>query len=284
MSTMTVRTPLRTSVGRTLRLGARRVQYEVRSYFRAGDTVFFTFLFPAVMLSIFSVAFSASGNVGTAPDGSGGITQAAYYLPGMIAAGILLSGVQNLGIDIATERSDGTLKRLAGTPFPVASYFIGKLGQVVVTSLAQIIILLLLARFAFGVELPAEPQKWFTFGWVYLLGITTSALLGIAISRLPRTGKSATAVIIPPLLILQFVSGVYLAFTALPSWLQNIASAFPLRWLAQGMRSVFLPDDFAAAEQSGSWDLSTVALVLTAWLVGGLVTTLVTFRWIRRDG
>lgn len=284
MSAITDRTPLRTGVARILRLGARRVQYEVRSYFRAGDTVFFTFLFPAVMLSIFSVAFSASGNVGTAPDGSGGITQAAYYLPGMIAAGILLSGVQNLGIDIATERSDGTLKRLAGTPLPVASYFIGKLGQVVVTSLAQIIILLLLAHFVFGVELPAEPQKWFAFGWVYLLGITTSALLGIAISRLPRTGKSATAVIIPPLLILQFVSGVYLAFTALPSWLQNIASAFPLRWLAQGMRSVFLPDDFAAAERGGSWDLSTVALVLTAWLVGGLVTTLATFRWIRKDG
>jgi ABC-2 type transport system permease protein len=153
-----------------------------------------------------------------------------------------------------------------------------------VTSLAQTIILLLLARFAFGVELPTEPQRWFTFAWVYLLGITTSALLGIAISRLPRSGKSATAVIIPPLLILQFVSGVYLAFTALPSWLQNIASAFPLRWLAQGMRSVFLPDDFAAAERSGSWDLSTVALVLAAWLLGGLVTTLATFRWIRRDG
>jgi ABC-2 type transport system permease protein len=283
MSAVMQRQPLRTGLGRTLRLGARRIQYEVRSYFRAGDTVFFTFLFPAVMLSVFSVAFSAGGNVGTAADGSGGITQAAYYLPGLIAAGILLSGVQNLGADIATERGDGTLKRLAGTPFPVISYFIGKLGQVLVTSLAQIAILLLLARLVFAVSLPAEPEKWLTFVWVYLLGIVTSALLGIAISRVPRSGKSAAAVIVPPLLILQFISGVYISFTALPEWLQNIASVFPLKWLAQGMRSVFLPEDFAVAEQGGEWALSTVAVVLFVWLVAGLIATRATFRWIRKD-
>jgi ABC-2 type transport system permease protein len=283
MSAVMQRQPLRTGLGRTLRLGARRIQYEVRSYFRAGDTVFFTFLFPAVMLSVFSVAFSAGGNVGTEADGSGGITQAAYYLPGLIAAGILLSGVQNLGADIAAERSDGTLKRLAGTPFPVISYFIGKLGQVFVTSLAQIAILLLLARLVFAVSLPAEPEKWLTFVWVYLLGIVTSALLGIAISRVPRSGKSAAAVIVPPLLILQFISGVYISFTALPEWLQNIASVFPLKWLAQGMRSVFLPEDFAVAEQGGEWALSTVAVVLVIWLVAGLIATRATFRWIRKD-
>jgi ABC-2 type transport system permease protein len=89
--------------GRTLRLGASRIGYETRIYFRSGDQVFFTFLFPVVMLAIFSTAFSAMGNVGEAPDGTGGVSQASFYLPGMIAAGILLSGVQNLATDIAHE-------------------------------------------------------------------------------------------------------------------------------------------------------------------------------------
>jgi ABC-2 type transport system permease protein len=273
----------RFGLGRTVSLGFKRAGYEVRSYFRQGDTVFFTFLFPAVMLAIFSTAFSGLGNIGTNPDGSGGISQAAYYLPGLIAAGVLLSGIQNLGIDIAMERGDGTLKRLSGTPFPVVSYFIGKLGQVLVTSLAQLILLLLMARFVFGVDLPTDAGNWLTFVWVYLLGITASALLGIALSRLPRSGKSATAVIVPPLLILQFISGVYLSFTMLPDWLQNVASIFPLKWLAQGMRSVFLPDSFAAAEQSGGWDLGWVAVALGVWLVIGAIITRLTFRWIRKD-
>ena len=156
---------------RTLVLGARRVGYETRVYFRQGDTIFFTFLFPVVMLGIFSVAFQGLGNVGVNPDGSGGITQAAYYLPAMIAAGILLSGVQNLAVDIAGEKGDGTLKRLGGSPLPVVSYFIGKMGQVLATSVLQIALLLVMARFAFNVALPTDPAKWVTFVWVYLLGI-----------------------------------------------------------------------------------------------------------------
>ncbi|HXH36771.1 MAG TPA: ABC transporter permease [Plantibacter sp.] len=269
--------------GRTLRLGASRVGYETRIYFRSGDQVFFTFLFPIVMLAIFSTAFSAMGDVGAAPDGTGGVSQAAFYLPGMIAAGILLSGVQNLATDIATEKSDGTLKRLGGSPLPVVSYFLGKMGQVLVTSVLQIALLLLVAHIAFDVALPTEPEKWLTFVWVYLLGIATSAVLGIALSAVPRSGKSATAVVIPIVLVLQFISGVYLSFTMLPEWLQNVASLFPLKWIAQGMRSVFLPESFAAAEQSGSWELPAVAVVLLIWAVVGLILTRLTFRWVRRS-
>ncbi|MFF1573416.1 ABC transporter permease [Leifsonia sp. NPDC058292] len=269
---------------RTLRLGADRIRYEVAVYFRQGDTIFFTFLFPVVMLGIFSVAFQGLGTVGGAPDGTGGISQAAYYLPGMIAAGILLSGVQNLAVDIAVEKGDGTLKRLGGTPLPVVSYFVGKMGQVIVTSVLQILLLLLVARLAFDVSLPTDPALWLRFLWVYLLGIVTSAVLGIALSAVPRTGKSATAVIIPIVLVLQFISGVYLAFNLLPEWLRNIASLFPLKWIAQGMRSVFLPAGFESQEPSGSWDLGWMALVLGLWLVAGLVACRLTFRWIRKDG
>jgi ABC-2 type transport system permease protein len=264
-------------------LGVDRARYETKVYFRQGDTIFFTFLFPIVMLSIFSVAFSASGNFGADAHGHGGISAAAFYVPGMIAAGILLSGVQNLAVDIANERSDGTLKRLSGTPLPVLSYFIGKIGQVLVTSILQIALLLLVAHFAFGVALPTSGEKWGTFVWVYLLGITTSAVIGIALSRVPRTGRSATAVIIPIVLVLQFISGVYLQFSQLPTWLQNVASVFPLKWMAQGMRYVFLPDSFKTVEQGGVWNLGLVAIVLGVWLVAGLVAARFTFRWIRKD-
>lgn len=266
-----------------LKLGWSRTVYELKLYFRRGDSVFFTFLFPVVMLCIFSVAFSNAPNVGSAPDGSGGISFAAFYLPGMVAAGMLLSGLQNLGVDIAGEKGDGTLKRLAGTPLPVYSYFIGKIGMVLASSILQVILLFIVARFAFGVELPSEPSKWLTFGWLFLFGVITSCVLGIAISALPRSGKSATAVVVPIVLLLQFISGVYLSFTGLPTWLQNIASIFPLKWMAQGMRSVFLPDSFKAAEAGGSWQIPEVALVLGIWLVVGLVLCRLTFKWIRKD-
>ena len=73
-------------------------------------------------------------------------------------------------------------------------------------------------------------------------------------------GKSATAVIIPIALVLQFISGDYLGFAQLPERLPAVASVFPLTWMVQGMRSVFLPEDFASLEQ-GAWDLAGVAII-----------------------
>src|SRR5690554_826118 len=156
-------------MSRTLALGARRIGYEIRAYFRQGDAVFFGFLFPIVMLTIFAVAFSeaefgrdADGNVVSAAD---------FYLPAMLAAGVLLSGLQNMALDIATEKSDGTLKRLAGSPLPVISYFIGKIGQVFATGALQAVLIIGLAALAFGVNLPTDPERWFTFGGVFVRGV-----------------------------------------------------------------------------------------------------------------
>ena len=268
---------------RIIGLGIARIGYEIRMYFRSPDTVFFTFLFPFILLGIFSAAFGSGGNMGTNPDGSGGVSVATYFLPGLVAAGMLLSGVQNLAIDIATEKSDGTLKRLGGTPLSPLSYFLGKIGQVFVTATLQAVLLLLFAALVLDVPLPTEPGKWVTFTWVFLLGVITSVFVGIALSAVPRSGRSASAVVIPVALVLQFISGVYLQFTALPGWMQNLAGLFPLKWMAQGMRSVFLPENFAAVEQTGTWNLAGVALALLIWLVLGLVLSRLSFRWIRRN-
>jgi ABC-2 type transport system permease protein len=265
-----------------LAVGASRIGYEVKGYFRSPDAVFFTFLFPLIMLGIFTAAFSASGDISAGP-GTESISVGAYYLPGMLAAGMLLSGVQNLAVDIATEKGDGTLKRLGGTPLSPVSYFLGKIGHVFVTGVLQAALLLLVAATVFGIALPTEPQAWGTFAWVFVLGVGTSALLGIALSSVPRSGKSATAVVIPIVLVLQFISGVYIQFSQLPDWMQNIASVFPLKWMAQGMRAAFLPDDFKVMEQNQEWDLGWVAVALLAWLVIGLVVSRLTFRWNRRD-
>ncbi len=263
-------------------VGVQRIRFELLQYFRSGDTLFFTFLFPIFMLGLFSVAFGADGDVVLAP-GLPPISMAELYLPGMLAAGLLLSGFQNLAIDIAIERSEGMLKRYGGTPLSPISYFIGKIGLVAITGVMQAALLLAFAALALGVDLPTDPASWMTFAWVFVLGITASALLGVALSALPRTGKSATAVVVPIALALQFISGVYLMFAQLPEWLQNVAGIFPLKWMAQGMRAAFLPDEFAALEQNGEWNLAGVAIALAVWLVVGLVLSRLTFRWIRRD-
>jgi ABC-2 type transport system permease protein len=101
----------------------------------------------------------------------------------------------------------------------------------------------------------------------------------------PRSARSATAVITLPFVVLQFISGVYVPSTLVPPWLTDVAAIFPLKWICQGLRSVFLPGQAAALEPAGSWEHGRTALVLAAWVVAGLVLCLTTFRWQRRrDG
>ena len=166
-----------------------------------------------------------------------------------------------MSIDIAVEKSDGTLKRLAGTPLSLVSYFIGKIGQVLVTGApAGGAAHRGRARRLRGRAADRAGRRGSTFAWVFLLGVTTCAILGIGLSGLPRSGKSATAVIIPIVLVLQFISGVYIQFSMLPDWLQNVASLFPLKWLAQGMR-VGVPARTATrrSRRAASWNLAGVA-------------------------
>ena len=262
-------------------LGLARTRLELKAFFREKDALIFSFLFPIIMLGIFSVAFG--GEDSAIGDGAAAIDFTQYFLPGMIAAGIFLVSFQTLAITIAIERDDGTLKRLRGTPMPPVSYFLGKIGMVLITALAQTALLLASAALIFRVELPTEPSSWLTFAWVFVLGTAAGTVLGIAYSSVPKSGRSAPAVVTAPVLILQFISGVFFVYSDLPTWLQHIAAVFPLKWMAQGMRSVFLPPEFEAAEVSGSWQHGLTAIVLVAWLIVGLVLCVRTFRWQRRD-
>jgi ABC-2 type transport system permease protein len=68
----------------------------------------------------------------------------------------------------------------------------------------------------------------------------------------------------------------------LPKVMVNISALFPVKWMGQGFRSVFLPDALAGQEVAGSWEIGRTALVLAAWCVIGLLLSLLTFRWTDR--
>ncbi|GDX23896.1 transport permease protein [Actinomycetes bacterium] len=255
----------------TLKIGISRGFLEVKQFMRQRESVVFTLLFPVLLLLIFGSVFKDE----IAP----GVTFSQYFVAGMIASGLVNTGFQQLAITIPMERDDGTLKRLRGTPAPASSYFIGKIILVFVSMSIQVILLLIFGVLLYGIALPSDSAHWITFIWVMLLGLISSTLLGIAFSSVPKSGRGASAVVSPIVIILQFFSGVFFVFTQLPSWMQNLAAIFPLKWLTQGMRAVFLPDSFAAQEVAGSWELGKIALFLGMWSIAGFFLALKTFRW-----
>lgn len=261
----------------TLRVGLSRGWLEIRSFSREWESVVFTFALPALILVMFSSIFDGLFDVG--------MPAVDYYLPGLFAMGLMSVSFQTLGAGIATERDQGGLRRLRGTPMPPAAYFLGKTLLVFFLALGQAVLLLGVAALVFGGALPDTAADWFTVAWVLALGTVACSLLGIAVSSLARTPQAASTIVVVPFLALQFTSGVFVPVAVLPDGVLAVASLFPLLWMAQGMRAAFYPDAMAAFEPSGAWDLHLVALALGAWCVVGLVLVLLTFRWkTRKDG
>jgi ABC-2 type transport system permease protein len=177
------------------------------------------------------------------------------------------------------ERDAGTLKRLRGTPMSPASYFIGKSILVLFSMLAQVILLMGIGIALFGLKAPSSAGKWLDFILFLLIGTICSTALGIAFSAIPKSGRGASAVVSPIVIILQFFSGVFFIFTQLPSWMQHFAAIFPLKWLTQSMRSVFLPDSFVTQEAAKSWEYSRSLLILIVWTVIGVFFSIKKFKW-----
>jgi len=260
-----------------LRVGLSRGNLELRAFFREWTAVIFVFALPAVLLVLFGSIFH------TAHDG---ITQGQFMTGGLIAAGLVSTSFLSMGTGIAQDRDNRTLKRLRGTPVSAVSYFIGKVVLVAVTSLAETVLLLAVGVGLFGVTLPHGAARWATFAWVFALGVASCTLLGIAASGLTRSARSAPAVLNLIFLVLEFMSGVFIVpITTLPRWMVDAASFFPLKWTAQGIRSVFLPDGMMSMEEAGRWEHGRTFLALGAWCLIGLALCLATFRWTdRRDG
>lgn len=262
----------RAPIPSVMRIGFSRVVPELKMFYRRPEQVVLTFSMPAVICLLLGSIFSAElpyGNVSTG----------AVIAASMLAYGILSTSFVNLGISIAADRETGALRRLHGTPTTATSYFIGKIMLVLVVSLAEAVLLLAVGVLAFGLRLPTDVFGWFTLSWVFLLGVISCSLLGVLISNVASSAVSAAALTNGPAVGLQFVSGTYVPIMVLPSWMLVIGSLFPVKWMAQGFRSVLLPPEMAAIEPAGSWEHWRIFFVLAAWSIGGLIGCLTVFRW-----
>jgi ABC-2 type transport system permease protein len=256
------------------RATAALTKAELRNFFRNKMQLTFVLLFPILLLVVFASLFGGDIKVQgeTVP-----LKQ--LMMAGIIAAGVLSTGFQGVAIDIVLERDKGMIRRFATAPMPRAAYFIAKIVRVLVTTFVEVAILLAISVSVYHLPLPSTGARWFTFGWVILLGTFACTLMGMAWAGVIPSGPAATPMTTPIFMVLQFISGVFLTLSDTPKWMIFIGELFPLKWMAQGLRSVFLPDVMKFGEPRHSWELTTGAMVLAAWVIFGAFVTWRTFKW-----
>src|SRR5262245_65410342 len=120
---------------RWLSVLARQIRYEQKLYWRSPSSAVFTFAFPILLLVIF-----ATLNQRESLRALGGISYNQYYVPGIIAFGVISACYTNLAIGLCFRRDAGVLKRLRGTPLSPWLFMAGSIDYLLVVS--QLLVIL----------------------------------------------------------------------------------------------------------------------------------------------
>jgi ABC-2 type transport system permease protein len=245
-------------------------RYDLRAFFRNRQARFFTLALPVLFLVIFASIFGGSHR--TVSVAGGQIDTSVYYVPGIIALGIIAAAFVNLVVTVTAQRETGVLKRRRATPVPAVAVITGRALIAVVVALAITSVLLVIGWAAYGAHIPARTAPALIV--TVVIGALAFCCLGYALASLIRNEDAAQPITQAVMLPLYFISGVFVAVTVLPSWLVNVADIFPVRHLADALLVAYNPHTIRCGFAAG--DL----LVVAAWGVAGLLIAVRRFSWL----
>ena len=254
-------------------LALHQFRYDQKVFWRNPAAVFFTVMFPVILLLIFATVFG-----GQTVDVRGGVKTTTYYVPAIITLSVISATMLNLAMSLTIAREDGRLKRGRGTPMPAWVFIAGRIGNAIVVSLLMLVLLASIGGILYGVQFPwgrlpaivLTPDRRRCL--VLLPGSCPDRAHPVARTPPPR---SPTRSSFP----LYFLSGVFIPEIRSPA--ASSTSPTPSR-SAISSRPSSAPS-FRQAPAAPDFEWGNLAVV-AAWGIAGLLFAVRYFRWTPRAG
>jgi len=190
-------------------------------------------------------------------------------VPGLLGVILTMTLVLITAIAMTRERERGTLENLLAMPLNASEVMIGKIVPYIAVGAIQVVIVLLAARFVFGVPFVGSLAV-LTAGIAVF--IVTNLAVGFTISTLAQTQMQAmqmTFFIFLPSILL---SGFMFPFAGMPEWAQAIGEALPLTHFLRIVRAVLLK---GAGADDVVWDIVPLGIIMA------VVSTIALLRYRR---
>jgi len=220
-----------------------------------------TLLFPVVFYALFALGMQPMGSA----------RSAVYLLSTYVIFSSIGPGLFGMGMLLATERAHGWHDLQRAAPVPVPFVLAAKLVTCTGFALGSMLLIMLVAYFAGGVELPVH--VWGLLAIVSLVAALPFGLVGASIGLLMRP-TGAMAVINALFLPSAVLSGLWFPLSMLAPVLQSIGSVLPFYHLGQ-----------LALMASGQVVADTLWMHVgasLAWLVAFTLLTVWVYRKSRR--
>ena len=225
-----------------------------------------TLVFPILLLVVFDGVFHG-GEV----DVNGvSVDYGAFFVPSVIVFTLTISTLAMLVNSVVAQRELGILKRRRATPLPAAALVVSQSLAVITMAVASVALLVALAAIAFGTA--PDANGILTLALAVAFGSAAFCGLAYALSTLVDSTDSAQPMIQLIMFPLFFISGIWVPTSQLPTWLNDLASVFPVEHVADLVHRAYV----------GVVPLGPVLLdvaILAAWALAGAAVAARRFQW-----
>lgn len=249
-----------------LRLVVRQVGYEQLSFWLNPVGAIFTVGFSLLFLLMLG-ASAGNSRVSYLHD----IKLVQYYVPGFIAYGVMSAAFNTLAISLVIRRETGLLKRLRLSPLPTWTLLTSILLNTLLIAFVQVVVMLAVGRWAFGVQLPAGGSGIGALILVLVLGGLSFGALGVAMSTFIPNQQAAGPIISTVFFVLLFLSGLWFPLKS-GSALAKISTFFPIRHFITAVFRTF------SHPGASAWAANDM-LIVVIWGAVAAVVALRRFQW-----
>jgi ABC-2 type transport system permease protein len=247
-----------------------QTRYAILATLRTPRALLFGALFPIIFLILFNSLFTNGGPDTTTVAGHT-VDVHSYFTAGLIAYALALTCFSTSLMTLVAARERGQLKRQRGMPPPAWTFIAAQVLRAAAFALVIGLIMIVIGVAAYGVDLSAETLPGFV---IYLfLGTVTLSALGIAATALAKDEDSAQPIGAFTIVMLSFVSGIFIQLDTLPSFLQDIGRVFPLYHVAEGLQSTVATHPSGIGLSGG--DVTSLVL----WGLAGIWIAARRFKW-----
>lgn len=214
-----------------LRLLARFVEMElsVEGVPEDPDAAAVRFAAIAAAPPLVRVAVETAGTGDPVPSGYG------QSVPGILTMVVLMMTLIYGGVFLVTEKNQGMLKRQLALPLGRRQILAAKLVGRLLIAAIQLILLLAIGRFVFGLGLGSSPLGLLALSASFAVAV---AGLSVFLGAILKTVEQASTLGWILSMVLAGLGGCWWPREVMPDWLQQVSYIFPTSWAMDGFHAL----------------------------------------------
>lgn len=180
-------------------------------------------------------------------------------VPGLTGLVLTMTLVMMTSLAITRERERGTMENLLAMPTRPLEVLVGKLLPFIGIGYLQIGLILLVARWLFGVPMQGSLALLFLLALVF---IAANLAVGLTVSTLAANQLQSVQASVFFFLPSVLMSGFMFPFQGMPFWARAFGECLPLTHFLRVVRGILLKGDGFAEVGGELWPIATFAVVM----------------------